>query len=442
MSEQNSELVEKIRQQFDSAPYPNIPLDKTPKDDYELLFIHDSVTPYYLRNQRVINTEGTIILDAGCGSGYKSLVLAEANPGATIVGIDLSEASVKLAEQRLHYYGFNNAKFYAMSIADLPQLGLEFDYINCDDVLYLIPDLVNNLIAMRSVLKPTGIMRGNLHSAFQRFNYYRAQQAFQLMGLMDSNPGELEIEVVTETMQALKDTIILKVATWNQNKNRDSQEVILANYLLQGDTGYTIPDMFAALDAAGLEFISMVNWRQWGLLDLFEDPENLPLFWAMGLPDLPVPQQLHLFELIHPIHRLLDFWCGHPNQANPAPSVANWSESDWQHAQVSLHPQLRSDKIRDTVTNSILKHEFFEFSRYITNQTRKPIVVESEIAADLYPLWEGPQSLAALAQRSLQIRPRNPITLEPRTLEQATQEIQDLLTRLEVFLYILLETRP
>jgi hypothetical protein len=164
------------------------------------------------------------------------------------------------------------------------------------------------------------------------------------------------------------------------------------------------------------------------------------MVWALMLPELSVEQKLSLFELLHPTHRLLDFWCGHPGQATPAHPIADWSMSDWQRAQVSLHPQLRATKIRNALTNSILKHEFFEFSRYITNPTRKPVVLESTIAADLLPLWEGSQSLSALVERSLSIRPCNPITLQPRTPEQAWQELQELLTHLEVFLYVLLET--
>jgi hypothetical protein len=39
MQNQDIELSEKIRQQFDSAPYPRIALEQSPKNDYELLFI-------------------------------------------------------------------------------------------------------------------------------------------------------------------------------------------------------------------------------------------------------------------------------------------------------------------------------------------------------------------------------------------------------------------
>ena len=215
MNNPESELQAKIRQQFDAVTYPRTPVEKSPQNDYELLFLHNLITPYYLRNQKVIETKGKVILDAGCGSGYKALVLAMANPGAQIVGIDISEKSVELARQRLQYHGFDNAEFHVLPIEELPSLGLEFDYINNDEVLYLFPDIVVGLQAMKSVLKPDGIIRTNLHSSLQRHAIFRVQEMFQMMGLMNENPGEMEMEVARETFDALKDSIILKRQIWN-----------------------------------------------------------------------------------------------------------------------------------------------------------------------------------------------------------------------------------
>ena len=348
------ELREKIRQQFDTGPYPRLPLERSPKNEANLLYYHNLVNPYYLRNQKVIETKGKIILDAGCGSGSKSLVLAEANPGAKIVGVDISEKSVELARQRLHHHGVDNTEFHVISIEDLPQLGLEFDYINCDEVLYLFPDPSVGLQAMKSVLKPEGILRANLHSSLQRVYYYRAQEVFKMMGLMDENPEELEIELVREFMNSLKNQVELKAITWNQNLET-SEETILMNLLFQGDRGFTIREMFSALRTAELEFISMVNWRQWNLMDLFkeQDLENLPVFLAMSLPEIPVEEWLHLFELLRPVHRLLDFWCGHPNQSQSFVPVAEWTLSDWQEAQVHLQPQVRMLELQEELVRCI-----------------------------------------------------------------------------------------
>jgi 2-polyprenyl-3-methyl-5-hydroxy-6-metoxy-1,4-benzoquinol methylase len=438
MDTQESELINNIRQQFDNAPYPRIPLETSPKNNYQILYLHNLITTYYIRNQKVIETEEKVILDAGCGSGYKSLILAEANPGAKIVGIDLSEKSVKLARERLQYHGIENIEFHALSIEELPSLNQQFDYINCDEVLYLLPDAVVGLQAMKSLLKPDGIIRTNLHSSLQRSSYFAVQKVFKIMGLMDDNPREMEIELAKELIQDLKDNVTIKARTWNFPVEKN-EEWMLANYLLLGDKGYTVPEVFSALRAADLEFISMVNWRLWDLTDLFKEPNNLPAFLAISLPEIPVEQRLHLFELLHPVHRLIDFWCGLADQAQSFVPVSEWTVADWQQAKVHLHPQLRTPQLKEDLIESLTNQSSFQISRYVTSPTLVPILIESGMAACLLPLWEGAQPVISLAERWLKLRPLDLVTLEPVNQERAFNEIKELLMSLEVFLYVLLE---
>ena len=437
MDSQNLELIENIRQQFDNTPFPRIPLEKSPESEYESLYLHNLVTAYYFRNRKVINTEGKLILDAGCGSGYKSLILAVANPGAKIVGIDLSEESVKLARHRLEYHGFENAEFHALKIEELPSLGLQFDYINADEVLYLLPDAIAGMQAMKSVLKPDGIIRTNLHSSIGRAGVFRAQAAFKTMGLMNGTPGELEIEIVRETMEALRDEIWIKAGGWNSEYAKD-EGWILVNYLMLGDKGCSVPELFALLRASDLEFISMVAWRRWELMDLFKDPDDLPAFLAMSLPETSVEERLHLFELLHPQHRLFDFWCGNPGTQAVVP-VAEWTEADWQSARVHLHPQLRTSQAREDLTNCIASDTPFEISRYIIVPTLAPVAIDSTIAACLLPLWDGPQSAVSLAEKWLQSRAESAVNVELAAQNTAFDELKELFTRLEFFLYVLLE---
>ena len=77
MNTLNSEDLGKIREQYNYGPYPRIPLDKSPKEEYEQLYCHNFVTAYYLRHRKVPSTAGKVILDAGCGSGYKSVPIPE-----------------------------------------------------------------------------------------------------------------------------------------------------------------------------------------------------------------------------------------------------------------------------------------------------------------------------------------------------------------------------
>lgn len=440
MSSPESEELERIRKQFDFGPYPRIPVEKTPKEDNNQLFFHNLVTPYYLRYQKVVDTQGKRILDAGCGSGYKGLLLAEANPGAEIIGIDISEASVKLAEERLKFHKFDNAKFYTLSIYDLPELGLTFDYINCDEVLYLLPDAVKGLEAMKSVLEPEGVIRTNLHSRIQREPFFRAQQVFQMMGLMDGNPEEMEMEIVKEIMTALKDGVDLKKRTWRPAYNEEtSTELLLANHLLVGDKGSTMADVFDYLEAATLDFITMVNWRHWSFVDLFTDQKNLPSFLAMSLADVPDAVQLQLYELFHPIHRLLDFWCGHPQDLPEFTPIEDWTDADWQQIRVCFHPQLRSEKVKEKWLSHLGDRLIVDLGTFFSVSSNSPVYVDAQALAALLPLLDGPQMFADLCDRWQQLAPLDPLTMEPQPRQEVENAVQKLLARLEPSLFVLLE---
>ena len=437
------ETLEKIKEQYDSLPYPQIPLEKTPRDDkvFDTLFIHNLVTPYYLRYQTVIDTSGKLILDAGCGSGYNSLVLAIANPGAKVIGVDVSEASVDFAKTRLEHHGIDNAEFHVMRLEDVPSLGLKFDYINCDEVLYMVPNPVECLQALKDVLADTGIIRGNFHSELQRHDYYRAQALFKMMGLMDDNPEDLEVELVIEVMKSLKDEVDLKRKAWNPDLEKlENKEAILMNHMIQGDRGFIIPEVFSMLDTTHLDFISMVAWRHWEINDLFKDVDELPPFLALSLPEISVEERLRLFELLHPAHRLIDFWCAHPRTTTPLPMSPNmWAPRQWQQARISLHPQLAHTKVKEAVLEAIDKRKSLDLRQYLLKSSQTPVMIDYVDAACLLPLWEHSQTFTDLLSRRLMLSPINPLTLEPMNEVKVAQDLQSVLLKLEVFLYVLIE---
>ncbi|MDX2254569.1 MAG: methyltransferase domain-containing protein [Pseudanabaenaceae cyanobacterium bins.39] len=434
----NKSSLERIRQQFDSSPYPRIPLEQSPKDNIYQLYIHNLVTAFYRCDRQVIDPTNKLILDAGCGSGYKSLILAEANPKSKIIGVDISPESVHLAKQRLAYHGFNNAEFYCLSIEELSDLEYQFDYINCDETLYLMPDPAIALSAMKSVLKPDGLIRANLHSALQRSSFYRSQKVFRKMGLMDSDIGELELETVIETMQALKDNVNLKVQTWDASFLGESgKEKILTNQLLQEDKGFVIADLFAFLKSAELEFASMVNWRDWNIRELFKDPDNLPLVWEMSLPDTSIEDQLQMYELINPVHRLLDFWCGHSHQSNQIIPFEDWNESDKHSARVYLHPQLQTSRFRTDLQSCVMQCRTVNLSQHLS-LVKQVVTIDSAMAICLLPLLDAPQTITTLSEYYLTIKPIHPITLQEQSLAEVLPLVQNTIVDLESLGYLMI----
>ena len=74
-----------------------------------------------------------VIIDAGCGLGYKAAWMAELAPHAIVFGADFSEAAQVAARRYAH---INNLFFVRADIADLPFKSEQFDFILCDQVIH------------------------------------------------------------------------------------------------------------------------------------------------------------------------------------------------------------------------------------------------------------------------------------------------------------------
>jgi ubiquinone/menaquinone biosynthesis C-methylase UbiE len=426
--------LEKSLQQFEGNPYPETPIETSLKEDVGLLYINSLVTPYYRRDHRIINSFSDYsILDVACGTGRTTLALAEANPGAKIVAVDISPGSLEIAKGRLNHHGFKDVDYHVIALEDIAELGLKFDYINASDVLYLLPDIGLALQHMTKALKPEGIIRSNLHSYYQRINIYRSQKLFKRMGLMEENPGKIEIGLVREFFVNLKDNLPLKMTAWgNRTAEQVSDQEVLMNYLFLNDKGFTMPQLLTFLGEAGLELVDMVDWWAWQIEDLFKDPDDLPAFLAMGLEDLPKEEQFCLYELINPNKRLLDFWCGFPQAPTPMPPVSG------PITRIALHPQFQTPSFREEILSRANLGPA-NLKQYIPILKDDYWLDRAFIAAVFTPLLDQPCSLSFLAQRYHQARPVNPQTLEPVTEAESMEVVQEALLYQEQMGFILLE---
>jgi 2-polyprenyl-3-methyl-5-hydroxy-6-metoxy-1,4-benzoquinol methylase len=438
--ERQSDFIDKVREQFEFEPYPHIPIERSPQAEHLLLYAHNWITPYYLQYRQVPALERPRMLDVGCGSGYTTLCLAYANPGAEIVAIDISPKSVELAQQRLQYHGFSQVEFHVLSIEDLSQLGVDFDYINCDEVLYLLEDPVQGLASMKAVLKPQGIVRANLHNALQRSPYFRIQNILKNMGFLNSNPQEEEMLNAVKFLQSLDNTVEIKGRVFPAFLNApNKKEFILANYLLQGDKGYSVPECFRILDQAGLQFVNMVNWRSWNILSLFRStpPDRIVQYLAT----LTIEQYLHFYEQLNPIHRLLDFWaCS--SEVSPRPKlILEWTQRDWEVAKVQFHPQLNRPAVKEALLESLKNMQPFLLTPHFP-LSQEQIILDCLTAACLLPLFDGEQSIWTIVQRWQQVNILDLVTLELNSAQKAFESVQKILSRLEHSGYLLLTTAP
>ena len=101
------------------------------------------------------------ILDFGSGSGSSTMVLARMLSEIELVGVELDDKSIELAELRAKYYGFGNVKFFRSPTGDsLPYNLGQFDYIILNAVYeHLLPDERQPILNLLwSCLKPNGVL--------------------------------------------------------------------------------------------------------------------------------------------------------------------------------------------------------------------------------------------------------------------------------------------
>jgi hypothetical protein len=257
------------------------------------------------------------------------------------------------------------------------------------------------------------------------------------MGLTENNPGDDEINIVRDLFTALKDTVDLKVRAWGLDMQQSHKSRLLSNHLLLNDKGFTMPQLLESLEAAELELISMVDWRNWDWRELFNEPDNLPAFLAIGLENLDMAEQLCFYDLVQPNKRLLDFWCGHP-QAEAVSEGTDWRDLDPAQVTVHLHPCLKSDAFRQAVSdanalNPINLGDFFDFL------VKDGWLDRTLASALIVPLFEAPRSFAFLIDRWLQVRPLDPVTLQAWDRSTVKNMMQSALSDQERLGIIMLE---
>jgi SAM-dependent methyltransferase len=105
------------------------------------------------------------VLDIGCGRGVSACLLAAANPGWDVIGLDLQPVHIAEARDVALQGGLDNARFIEADLAELteansPDLLPEIDIVICHGVWTWVPDPVREGIVrmLKSRLKPGGLV--------------------------------------------------------------------------------------------------------------------------------------------------------------------------------------------------------------------------------------------------------------------------------------------
>lgn len=101
---------------------------------------------------------GSRVLEAGCGIGAQTVILAGNSPGAAITSVDISPESLIRAEANVRAAGFSNVTFRQGDIFCLPFEPASFDHIFVCFVLEHLADPRGALAGLRPLLRDGGTL--------------------------------------------------------------------------------------------------------------------------------------------------------------------------------------------------------------------------------------------------------------------------------------------
>lgn len=123
----------------------------------------------HLLHRDTAYTAGCHVLEAGCGIGAQTVILARNSPHTMFTSVDIAEESLKQAQQRIDEDRITNVTFRKENILSLTFPDAHFDHIFVCFVLEHLAKPLRALEELKRVLKPGGtitVIEGDHGSCF------------------------------------------------------------------------------------------------------------------------------------------------------------------------------------------------------------------------------------------------------------------------------------
>ena len=279
---------------YDRFPFPGDPLQDGPPPGYNWRWCHRSVLAA-VHGGIPDGIEAPRILDAGCGTGVSTDYLCHLNPGAQVLGIDISDGALAVARERLQRSGAEaqvaSLRQEQRSLLDLAGEG-PFDYINSVGVLHHLDQPEAGLQSLAALLAPDGLLHLFLYADAGRWEIHRTQAALELLSAGTEAEGLRLGRQLLETLPEGNRLARHHRERWAVDCAADANFADM--YLHPQETSYNLERLFAFIETAGLPFAGFSNPEVW-------DPARLLQGELLDRArSLPARQQWALVEQLDP----------------------------------------------------------------------------------------------------------------------------------------------
>ena len=248
---------------YDRFPFPGDPLQDGPPPGYNWRWCHQSVLAA-VHGVLPAGSERPRILDAGCGTGVSTDYLCHLNPGADVLGIDISAGALAVARERLQRSGaaaqVGTLRQEQRSLLDLESEG-PFDYINSVGVLHHLDQPESGLRSLAGCLAPDGLLHLFLYADAGRWEIHRTQQALTLLEVGTGSDG---LRLGRELLESLPEGNRLARhhrERWAVDCAADANFADM--YLHPQETSYNLDRLFGFIETADLHFAGFSNPEIW-----------------------------------------------------------------------------------------------------------------------------------------------------------------------------------
>lgn len=329
-------MSEEVAKLYNTYPFPPDPLSSEPPPGYNWRW--NWVAVYNFCTGQKPPRQDIRILDAGCGTGSSTEYLIHLNPEATVIGIDISEQALAVAQARCEQSGIKakygeQITFQQLKLEDATQLEGEFELINCVGVLHHLVDPIAGIKALSQKLAPGGIMHIFVYAELGRWEIQLMQQAIAL--LQGEKRGDYTdgVQVGRQIFASLPEhnrLVKREKERWSLENQKDA--CFADMYVHPVEVDYNIETLFSLIEASGLEFLGFSNPRYWQLERLLGKSSEL----LQRSQHLSERQRYRLIELLDPDISHYEFFLARP----PLVKV-DWSvDESLEKATVEVHPCL------------------------------------------------------------------------------------------------------
>lgn len=191
------------------------------------------------------------ILIAGCGT-FQAALFAFKNPGATVVGIDVSQNALNQHNRLKDKHGLQNLQLHLLPIEEVSTLGRDFDLIVSSGVLHHMADPLAGLTALGACLRRDGALAVMLYAKYGRIGVEMLESVFRDLKL---SQDDASVQLVKEAIAMLPaDHPVrgyLKAA-----RDLVSDGALVDTFLHPRARSYTVAECLDLVAAAGLAFQS------------------------------------------------------------------------------------------------------------------------------------------------------------------------------------------